>query len=167
MATCYRCGAPNANNRRETYTGHSKNNWWNSRSSGSSRRTYYGVRSVCDDCAKSIDTRKTIKLIFSIVGIIILVLLFSNNSSKSSKQGISSQATSQQNARVTSKIGLNLREEPNSNGIVLLTIPYNETVKIIEKQLISETGSEQQANWFKVDYNGTTGWVWSGYLQTQ
>ena len=166
MATCYRCGAPNANNRRETYTGHSKGNWWSSRSSGGSSRTYFGVRSVCDDCAKSIDTWKTIKFIFSIIGIIIMVLLFSNSSSKSSKHGISSQATSLQDARVISKIGLNLRQEPNSNSIVLLTIPYNETVNIIEKMSGSETNSEEKANWFKVDYNGTTGWAWSGYLQT-
>jgi uncharacterized protein YgiM (DUF1202 family) len=99
------------------------------------------------------------------VGIIIIVLCASNQSSTSSKHGISSQTTNLQNARVISKKGLNLRVEPTSNGIVLLTIPYNEKVIILEKNRDSETIPEQKANWFKVDYNGTTGWVWSGYLQ--
>jgi uncharacterized protein YgiM (DUF1202 family) len=40
-------------------------------------------------------------------------------------------------------------------------------VGIIDKNGDSETISEQTANWYKVDYKGTTGWLWSGYLQMQ
>ena len=166
MATCYRCGAPNANYRRTTYTGFSTGSWWSKRSYGSGSRTYYGVRSVCQDCAKAIDTWNTIKLIFLIAVIIIAFFYFSNHS-LSSPRTTSPYHYSGQTARIISTKGLNLRDQPSSSGTVLLTIPYNEIVGIIDKNGDSETISGQTANWHKVDYKGTAGWLWSGYLQTQ
>jgi uncharacterized protein YgiM (DUF1202 family) len=172
MATCYRCGAPNANYRRTTYTGFSTGSWWSNRSYGSGSRTYYGVRSVCQDCARRIDTWNTIKFIFWIVVIITAFFYFSNHSLKPSKRDSLQRATSPyhysgQTARIISPKGLNLRDQPTSNGTVLLTIPYNEVVGIIDKNGDSETISGQTANWYKVDYRGTAGWLWSGYLQTE
>jgi len=172
MATCYRCGAPNANHRRTTYTGSSTGSWWSKRSYGSGSRTYYGVRSVCQDCANAIDTRNRVKLFFLIAVIITAFFYFSNHPLSSSKGDSSPWTTSPyhysgQTARIISTKGLNLRDQPSSRGTVLLTIPYNEIVGIIDKNGDSETISGQTANWHKVDYNGTTGWLWSGYLQTQ
>lgn len=172
MANCYKCGAPSATYRRTTYTGSSTNSWWSRRSFGSGSRSYYGVRSVCHDCAKSIDRRNTIKLIFWIAVAVMAIFLFLNHFAGFVNRDNSSQGTSQyqysgETARAISKKGLNLRDQPSSNGIILITIPYNETVGIIDKNGDSETISGQTANWYKVDYKGTTGWLWSGYLQTQ
>lgn len=169
MATCYRCGASNANYRRNTFTGSSNSSWSSRRSFGSGSRTYYGVRSVCYNCAKSIDTWNRIKLIFWLVVIGILIVAFLNRSRTSSKSSIQSDASSsyysRERGRIISTNGLNLRDTPNSNGAVLAKIPYNETVGIVDKNGTSETISGQTANWYKVEYNGTTGWIWSGYLE--
>jgi hypothetical protein len=168
MATCYRCGASNANYRRNTFTGSSTSSWSSRRSFGSGSRTYYGVRSVCSNCAKSIDTWNRVKLIFWLVVICILILAFLNRLRTSSKSSTQSDASSlyysRKRGRIISANGLNLRVTPNSDGAVLATVPYNETVGILDKNGMSETISGQTANWYKVEYNGTTGWIWSGYL---
>jgi uncharacterized protein YgiM (DUF1202 family) len=172
MATCYRCGASGANYRRTTYTGFSTGSWSSKRSYGSSSRTYYGVRSVCQNCAKSIDTWNRIKLIFWAVVIIIAFYYISNHSVGSYKGSSSLRATSPyhysgQTAKIISTKGLNLRDQPSASGTVLLTIPYNEIVGIIDKNGVSETISGHTANWYKVDYRGKEGWVWSRYVKAQ
>lgn len=170
MATCFRCGAPNADYRRNTFTGSSTSSWWSKRSYGSGSRTYYGIRSVCHNCAKSIDTWNRAKLIFWVIVIAIVILVYSTRSTTSPKRNASSQLASSyhsngETARIISTKGLNLRDTPNSNGTILLTIPYNETVIIVDKNGNSETISGQKANWVKVDYNGTIGWLWSGFIE--
>ena len=162
MATCYRCGASNANYRRTTNTGFSNGNWSSKNSYGSSSRTYYGTRSVCADCAKIIDTWNIIKIVLAVIIIIVFFTRSSNNSTNKTLY-----ETTQKSAVVTSTIGLNLRAEPNSSAKVINTIPYKSRVNIVDKSEISETIQGRKANWCKVQYNGTTGWLWSGYLKTQ
>lgn len=161
MATCYKCGAPYANYRRTTYTGFSTGSWWSKSSYGSGSRTYYGVRSVCEDCAKSIDRWSRIKTISWIAVIALAIFYFFTRSSQGTSVFNSKSAT----ARIISTKGLNLRNRPNSTATVLLTVPHNERVLILDMDGISETVSGKTANWYKVDYNGTIGWVWSGYLK--
>lgn len=172
MATCYKCGAANANYRRTTYTGSSTTNWWSKRSFGSGSRTYYGLRSVCEDCAKAIDRWNTIKLILRIAAIATVIYFVSNHFFNPSRGDGSTQSNSSyyysgETARVVATKGLNPRDVPNSGGTVLITVPYNETIGIIDKNGDSETISGQTANWYKVDYKGTVGWLWSGYLQVK
>ncbi len=170
MATCYVCGASDAHNRRETYTGYSSGNWFSKRSSGHSSRTYYGVRTVCDNCAKQIDDWNTFKVVAIIAVVVILIVIgsFSKPQSSSSYQPTTSSNNSNTiTARIIAKDGLHLRNQPNSNGMVLLIVPYNETVSILDENGNNETISGQTANWYKVNYNGTEGWLWSGYLQQE
>ena len=168
MATCHKCGAPNANYRRTTYTGYSTGSWLGKNSYGSSSRRYYGVRSVCEDCANSIDRWRRIKLIFWIA-VIGLAIFYFSSSSKAGKSSQRSQSYhySGQTARITATKGLNLRDQPGSAGAVLLTVPYNETVGIIDKSGHTETISGRTENWYKVDYKGAIGWLWGGYLKMQ
>ena len=58
MATCYCCGRSGANRRRSVSTGSSHGSWSGTRSFGSSSRSYYGVRTVCNVCSDRIDRRK-------------------------------------------------------------------------------------------------------------
>lgn len=172
MATCYRCGTSNANHRRTTYTGYSTGGWWSNHSYGSSSRRYYGVRSVCQKCAKTIDTWNRIKLIFFGSLIVIVFFYISNHSAGSYKGSDSLRATSPyqysgQTARVISTKGLNLRDQPSSKGKILQTIRHNEIVGIIDTNGYSETISGKTANWYKINYEGTVGWLWGGYLQIQ
>ncbi len=55
MASCYMCGCSGASYRRTVQTGHSTGRYYSSRSSGSSSRTYYSTRMVCEDCAFDMD----------------------------------------------------------------------------------------------------------------
>lgn len=173
MVNCYRCGGPNANYRRTTFTGASKTSWTSRRSYGTGSRTYYGVRSVCEDCAREIDRQNSRKNIFWIAAAIILgvavIIYFANYSSKSrgSETITSTYHYTGQTARVIASKGVNLRDLPNSIGTILLTIPKDEIVGILDKDFESETIFGQTADWYKVDYRGTTGWVWSGYLEEQ
>ena len=84
MATCYVCGTYNAFHRREVYNGRSTGSTFGTSfgRSGSrnfssfSNRTYYGVRSVCEDCAKSIDRKNDIKtIVFQLILAIILFII--------------------------------------------------------------------------------------------
>ena len=166
MATCYRCGARNANYRRTTYTGFSSGSWWSKRSYGSGTRTYYGLRSVCENCARSIDQWNRIKLIFW-VSVIVIAMVFFWNFFRGPFSAANSSLRPEQTARVISAKGLNLREQPNSSATILLTIPNSEVVRVIDKNGVNETRSGHTANWYKVDYKGTIGWLWSGHLQMQ
>lgn len=67
--------------------------------------------------------------------------------------------------RIKSHAGLNIRSEPNSKATVLGTVPYNEVVTITDKNGPSETISGQTANWVKIEYDRTYGWVWSGFIE--
>jgi hypothetical protein len=166
MATCYRCGAPDANYRRTTYTGFSTGSWSSKRSYGSGTRTYYGVRSVCQDCARSIDNWNRIKLVFWTIVFGGVIFYFSSQP-KNSQSSRSAFEYSGQTAKIIAAKGLNLRDRPSSSGGVVLTIGYNETVGILDENGLSETINGKTANWYKVDYKGTTGWLWSGYLRKQ
>lgn len=58
-------------------------------------------------------------------------------------------------ARVTTSSGsLNLRSSPHSSAPILRTIPQNDMVSVLD----------QGAEWCRVAYNGTTGYVMSRYL---
>ena len=71
MASCYHCGASGADYRRTVTTGFSTSQWSSKRSSGSGTRTNYGIRTVCESCAASIDKSNAISS--SILAIIVFI----------------------------------------------------------------------------------------------
>jgi|GEM_PF-3214642 len=150
MATCHKCGAPNAIYRRTTFTGYSKGSRLGSGSYGASTRTYYGLKSVCQDCAKSIDRWNTIKTIFWIAVVALAIFyFFSWLKPDTSSPGAQAYHYSGQTARITATKSPNLRDRPSSAGAILLTVPYNETVGIIDKTSNSEIISDQTATGIK------------------
>lgn len=54
------------------------------------------------------------------------------------------------------KWALNMRSAPNMSGGVITTIPKGERVELLEKTT---------AKWYKVKYNGKTGYCWAEYLK--
>jgi len=67
--------------------------------------------------------------------------------------------------RIISPNGLYLRAEPTSTSEDLLTIPYNETISILDKTGPNETFNGISSNWYSVEYQNTKGWVWGGYIE--
>lgn len=66
MASCYQCGRSGASYRRDVVTGRSNTTYYGKRSTSYSTRTNTGLRTVCEDCAFSIDKSR---LILSIIGL--------------------------------------------------------------------------------------------------
>lgn len=72
MASCYHCGRSGADYRRNVVTGQSRSTYYGKRSTSYSTRTNTGLRTVCEDCAFSIDKAR---LIQSIAGLWLLALV--------------------------------------------------------------------------------------------
>jgi len=62
---------------------------------------------------------------------------------------------SAQSYKVKSDNGVNLRSEPNTNSKVLTSIPPGAEVKVVDRS---------NSEWYKVTYNGQTGYVSSKYV---
>ncbi len=60
--------------------------------------------------------------------------------------------------------GLRLRESPNTESKVILTIPYNEKVAILDEDDKSVTFENISGKWTKIRYNKNEGWVFGGFL---
>ncbi len=74
MASCYICNASYANQRREIYTGQSRRiNFGKRITFGKSN--HYGMRTVCNSCAKEMDFSRNLKVVFWQI-LIILFLLY-------------------------------------------------------------------------------------------
>ena len=58
--------------------------------------------------------------------------------------------------RITADVGLNLRRGAGTNYGVILTIPYNMTVTVLDRS---------NSAWYKVQYGNQTGYVASQYLK--
>lgn len=76
MASCYHCGSSGSNYRRWVKTGFSSGFWVSKRSSGSSSRNYYGLRTLCERCAANNDKWRAIKTtVFLIISAAFLLYL--------------------------------------------------------------------------------------------
>lgn len=59
-----------------------------------------------------------------------------------------------QKGKITASGGLNLRDNPSSTGKMLLTIPVDTTVDLVD----------QQNQWYKTTYQAKTGWISAQYV---
>jgi hypothetical protein len=76
MASCYLCGDRNADYRRNVNTGSSYGTYYGKRSTSSSTRVYFGIRSVCEDCASRVDLgRARLRLIGAIALAVLLIVI--------------------------------------------------------------------------------------------
>ncbi len=60
--------------------------------------------------------------------------------------------------------GLVLRQNPSISSEKILIIPYMSSVTVKDINGPKEVISNIEANWYKVDYQGISGWVFSGFL---
>ncbi len=67
-------------------------------------------------------------------------------------------------ARVNAPSGIKIREEPNKNSNPLISVPYQTELNILEKAVRPDKINGQSGQWYKVEYNGVTGFVWNAYL---
>lgn len=63
MASCYKCGQLDSYHRREVQTGRASSTY-SGRYTSTRNTTYYGIRSLCEDCAYSFDRGKARRFVF-------------------------------------------------------------------------------------------------------
>lgn len=108
---------------------------------------------------------KRVKRIILIIDIVLLGILFKDsifqklNSDNSPKIEENSY-----NGVITSSNGLRMRTDPNENAPVLLTIPSNGKIIIINSDGPTQTIEGSTANWYQVKYKNQIGWVWGGFV---
>lgn len=115
----------------------------------------------------SVNVWKKIKWTILIIDIIFLVILLNDPSSNSITRSKSSQKEipSYANAQVTANKGLRLRQEPDDNSTILITIPSSAYLEIIDENGPVQTISGRTENWYQVNYNGQIGWAWGGLIK--
>ncbi len=67
-------------------------------------------------------------------------------------------------ATVQAAAGLTMRDQPATSGKSLTVIPDGTNVKIIEKGNSEETIAGKTSVWYKVEWDGKSGWVFGGFL---
>jgi hypothetical protein len=168
MATCFICGCSGANHRREVYTGRSSGWFWSRRSYGQSYRSYYGLRTVCGECAARIDRNHTRNTWISIliIGFIILFVIGKSNSTSKPKRK-SSYSLGINSGRVVAFSGLNIRKEGSINSPIILKIPYDAVLTIIATNGPIDTIQGKVSKWYNIEYEGSSGWAWGPFIEVE
>lgn len=110
------------------------------------------------DSLKSLRTHRNI-MTFVVIGL--LGIMIYNFVKKGSNKSRSSNQSSVVGTIVNSKSGLNIREEANKNSKTLVSVPYKESIIILDKNGSKDYINGQYGVWYKVEYQGTIGYAWS------
>ena len=65
---------------------------------------------------------------------------------------------------VTAVSGLSIRNQPSRNGRLLTTAPYSAKLTIISQEVTEDNINGKKGYWYKVQYQGTTGFAWGNFL---
>jgi uncharacterized protein YgiM (DUF1202 family) len=60
---------------------------------------------------------------------------------------------------------LRMRQEPSSKSIVLSHVRMGSLVEVLTKWDKEDTVENETAYWYRVDYQGLKGWVFSSYIE--
>ena len=71
----------------------------------------------------------------------------------------------QRQGKVIARTGLNLRLQPNAQSNVIVAIPSNEKVIIIQPEGPQAEIAGNKANWVRVRYKKHEGWVWGRFIK--
>lgn len=63
--------------------------------------------------------------------------------------------------------GLNIRNQPDVSGALLVTVPAYAKVLLLEETGEELTLQDQMGKWSKIEWEGQTGWVFGGYLSSE
>jgi hypothetical protein len=66
--------------------------------------------------------------------------------------------------RVNAARGLSIRNEPDINSTVLTTAPNHATLTVIDKSAALDNIGGKKGSWYKVEYQGVTGYAWGNYI---
>lgn len=104
--------------------------------------------------------RNMMTIVIIVLGIILLYMPSKKQAATTPNQEIILST-----AIVISKSGLKIRQEPNLNSSVLSTVPCNMSLNIIDKNGTTDNVDGKTGMWYKVDYEGITGYAWSNFIK--
>lgn len=116
----------------------------------------------------SVDAWKKIKWTVLVIDIVLLIILIYDpvkRTNTTSTGGTQIEIPSNANAQVIADKGLRLRQEPDDNSTILITIPSDAYVEVIDENGPEYTLSGRTENWYQINYNGETGWAWGGLIK--
>lgn len=83
------------------------------------------------------------------------------------EQYVPNSDTNENTGIVQAKSGLKMRSEPSVEAKLIIVIPNGTKVSILQTDGPNETINGRSANWYKVNYESNSGWVWGGFIATQ
>jgi len=90
-----------------------------------------------------------------------------SNSPNLVQQPIGSATTVKGKVQTKQGSNLRLRSEPSDTSTILTQIPNGSEVKIIAEDNKDVIVSGEKGKWLKIEYNGTVGWAWGGFIKKQ
>ena len=103
--------------------------------------------------------------IMAVVAIILIAILLLTPRHAFRTQAASSDLESNSNkSKVKAVGGLSIRDQPSVNGTLLTTAPNHAGLTIIDKNGGSDNIGGKNGNWYKVEYEGVTGYAWGNYI---
>jgi uncharacterized protein YraI len=104
---------------------------------------------------KPLRTHRTI-MTFVIIALVVIFFLPNHISNLNWKNNTQS--------KVIAKSGLKIRTAPNLNSDVLITLPFNETIEVVNGNEKLDIVHGENGIWCKVQYNNLEGYAWSKFI---
>ena len=103
--------------------------------------------------------------IMAVIAIILIAILLLTPRHAFRTQAASSELEATSKKPTVKAIGgLSIRDEPNVNGTLLRTAPNHAVLNIIGKNGASDNVGGKRGNWYRVEYDGVTGYAWGNYI---
>lgn len=93
------------------------------------------------------------------------LLIFTPRHAFRTLSGDYSSENSQTKPFVKASSGLSIRSEPSIYGTLLTTAPYGSSLTILNENAASDIINGRSGSWYKVEYNGITGFAWGNYIE--
>lgn len=111
---------------------------------------------------------KPLKTHSTIMGIVVIVLaailILTPRHAFNAQAEILSSESSNSTSTVNAVSGLSIRNEPKVGGTLLTTAPYQAALTIIDENAASDIVGGKSGKWYKVEYQGITGYAWGNYI---
>ncbi|GEM_PF-2984329 len=111
---------------------------------------------------KPLKTHSTILWLIALV--LVAILIFTPRHAFRIGNSNSFMQTNEGTSTVNAVNGLSIRDQPNKNGNLLITAPYQAKLSVIETDVAHDYISGKSGYWYKVEYQGTTGFAFGNYI---
>ena len=104
------------------------------------------------------------KIMGVVAAVLIAVLIFTPRHAFTTLASNSDTENNSAKSTVNAISGLSIRDQPSINGTLLMTAPNNSVLHIIDKNGGADKIGGKRGNWYKVEYEGVTGFAWGNYI---